>query len=68
MGKSTLLAYLALLFANRASLQGFTPEPHSIPLFISLRDFVRVADQIVLELVEQGLGEVTIPHRRAGLQ
>jgi predicted NACHT family NTPase len=43
MGKSTLLAYLALLLADRAtSLDGFSPPPEAIPLFISLRDFVRV--------------------------
>jgi 3',5'-cyclic AMP phosphodiesterase CpdA len=41
-GKSTLLAYLALLFAGGASLDGFSAPPSTVPLFVSLRDFVRV--------------------------
>jgi len=41
MGKSTLLAYLALLFAGGASLEGYTPPQNKIPLFVSLRDLVR---------------------------
>ena len=41
MGKSTLLAYVALVFAGGAEIHGFTPEPHLVPLHISLRDFVR---------------------------
>jgi NACHT domain len=42
MGKSTLLAYLCLLFSGGASLPGFSPPASAIPLFISLRDYVRV--------------------------
>jgi hypothetical protein len=41
-GKTTLLAYLALLFAGGASLDGFSPPPSAVPLFLSLRDFIRV--------------------------
>jgi hypothetical protein len=41
MGKSTLLSYLALVFAGGTSLEGFTCPPRSVPLFVSLRDFVR---------------------------
>lgn len=41
-GKSTLLAYLALLFAGGVALDGFSVPPSTVPLFVSLRDFVRV--------------------------
>lgn len=41
MGKSTLLAYLALVFAGGVSVEGVAPPPRLIPLHISLRDFVR---------------------------
>lgn len=40
-GKSTLLAFLALLYAGGADLPGFTPPPDQVPLLISLRDFAR---------------------------
>lgn len=40
MGKSTLLAYLALLVAGQDNLEGFTPS-RMVPMPISLRDFVR---------------------------
>jgi len=39
MGKSTLLGFLALLFAGGAKLDGFTPSLPTIPMLISLRDF-----------------------------
>jgi predicted MPP superfamily phosphohydrolase len=41
MGKSTLLAYLALVFAGGAPLKGFTCPKSLVPFHISLRDFVR---------------------------
>jgi hypothetical protein len=41
MGKSTLLAYLALVFAGGVTLDDFTPSPRVVPMHISLRDFVR---------------------------
>ncbi|MBK9258706.1 MAG: metallophosphoesterase [Polyangiaceae bacterium] len=41
MGKSTLLAYLALVFAGGVPFPGFTPTPRTVPMHISLRDFVR---------------------------
>lgn len=41
MGKSTLLAYLALVFAGGVTLEGFTPSSRLVPIHISLRDFVR---------------------------
>lgn len=40
MGKSTLLAYLALLAAGQDNLEGFTAS-RLVPMPISLRDFVR---------------------------
>ncbi|TKD12187.1 metallophosphoesterase [Polyangium fumosum] len=41
MGKSTLLAYIALVFAGGARLEGFKPGSRDVPLYIPLRDFVR---------------------------
>lgn len=41
MGKSTLLAYLSLVFAGSAPLEGFAPAPRLIPFHISLREFIR---------------------------
>lgn len=40
MGKSTLLAYVALVMAGGASLPGFSPPSNIVPMHISLRDFV----------------------------
>ncbi|HRI63399.1 MAG TPA: NACHT domain-containing protein, partial [Polyangium sp.] len=41
MGKSTLLAYLALVFAGGAPMAGISQFPQMVPMHISLRDFVR---------------------------
>jgi hypothetical protein len=41
MGKSTLLSFLALVFAGGARVEGFFCSPRALPLHISLRDFVR---------------------------
>jgi len=41
MGKSTLLAYLALLFAGGTSLEGVDIPSNIVPMFVSLREFVR---------------------------
>lgn len=40
MGKSTLLAYVALVLAGGAPLPGFSPPSNIVPMHISLRDFV----------------------------
>ncbi|MCY1074685.1 metallophosphoesterase [Archangium lansingense] len=48
-GKSTLLAFLSLLLAGEAELEGFTPAPRTVPILVSLRQFVR-------ERSEQGGG------------
>lgn len=41
-GKTTLLYFLALLYAGRATLPGYTAPPGRVPLLIPLRDFVRL--------------------------
>jgi AcrR family transcriptional regulator len=38
-GKSTLLSFIALLFAGEATLEGVHPPSTAIPIFVSLRDF-----------------------------
>jgi hypothetical protein len=43
MGKSTLLAFIALLYAGGASLEGVEISPRAVPLSIPLRDFARLA-------------------------
>ena len=40
-GKTTVLRFLALLFAGPADLQDFSPPAGMVPIFVSLREFVR---------------------------
>jgi len=67
IGKTTVLAFVALLFCNAAELAGFSPPSDIVPLFVPLRDYLRLRkDRTDLDFLEyltsRARSDLNLPH------